>query len=114
MARRIITAAIGGIVLVAAIIALTNSITANNGRNTVDCGNALTGLGDQPALFDKANEINEPILDTAVSKLKPTCEKKINLRRIWAWPLAAIGLLTLTTPLIRRRRTQPNNPPPPT
>lgn len=104
--RRLIIA-VGAVLLVAGVIGLLVPVSVSNSNGgTVSCGNGLaTNLSSARNANDQ-NGANIPILNQLIphTDFVAECQSAVNGRRMWAIPLAVIGVLGIAGALVVRPR----------
>jgi len=112
--RRIVTVrrliiAVGAVLLVAGVIGLLVPVSVSNSNGgTVSCGNGIaTDLNGARNANDN-NGANIPILNQLVphTDFVAQCESSLSSRRMWAIPLAVIGVIGIAGALVVRPRRE--------
>jgi hypothetical protein len=105
-ARRLIIA-VGAVLLLAGVIGLLVPVTVSNSNGgTVSCGNGIAAdLSGARSANDK-NGANIPILNQIVphTNFVAECQSAVSGRRMWAIPLAVVGVIGIAGALVARPR----------
>jgi hypothetical protein len=98
--------AVGAVLLLAGVIGLLVPVTVSNSNGgTVSCGNGIaTDLSGARDANDK-NGANIPILNQVVphTDFVAQCQSSVSGRRMWAIPLAVLGVVAIGGALLVRR-----------
>ncbi len=105
---------LGGILLIAGIIALLTPVSASGGNESVGCGNAVASDFSQAQAKDQnlgnaASDIVSSVAPSIGSQIPQThyvdaCNSALSTRRAWSIPLAAVGLLVVAGSFMVRGR----------
>lgn len=109
-ARRLLLV-VGGVLLVAGIIALFVPVSASGPNGSVGCGNAISKTSEAQEK-DNANPGNIPIVGGVIQQVAPDtqfsyvseCNKSLFKRRAWSIPLAVVGVLLAAGAFLVRDR----------
>lgn len=104
--RRLIIA-VGAVLLLAGVIGLLVPVTVSNGNGgTVSCGNGIATDLSGARNANNENGANIPILNQLVphTDFVAQCQSSVSSRRVWAIPLAVIGIIGIAGALVARPR----------
>lgn len=97
---------VGAVLLLTGVIGLLVPVSVSNSNGgTVSCGNGVvTDMSGASNANDK-NGANIPILNEIVphTDFVAQCQSSVSSRRMWAIPLAVIGVIGITGALLVRR-----------
>lgn len=105
-ARRLIIA-IGAVLLLAGVIGLLVPVTVSNSNGgTVSCGNGIATDLSGARNANNENGANIPILNQLIphTDFVAQCQSSVSSRRVWAIPLAVIGIIGIAGALVARPR----------
>ncbi|MGB9303266.1 MAG: aminopeptidase [Mycobacterium sp.] len=105
-ARRLIIA-VGAVLLLAGVIGLLVPVTVSNSNGgTVSCGNGIATDLSGARNANNENGANIPILNQLIphTDFVAQCQSSVSSRRVWAIPLAVIGIIGIAGGLVLRPR----------
>lgn len=103
--RRLIIV-VGAVLLLTGVIGLLVPVSVSNSNGgTVSCGNGVVTDLSGASNANYKNGANIPILNEIVphTDFVAQCQSSVSSRRMWAIPLAVIGVIGITGALLVRR-----------
>jgi hypothetical protein len=95
-------AVVGGAMVLIALIALAIPMKIDDAGHSVTCGSGFAGLSAEPGNRDTGHDIGAIMYGdlTSSSDLEGECQRKVDARQAWGWPVGGIGAVVLLGALV--------------